>query len=161
MSTSETDEQRGTITTDMAARLLMVSKARIGQLEKMEYFQKIAKNRWNLAAVVQGYIKFLKDEERRSSKSAGASRIQSIRGDRLEMEMAEKRRQLVPVEDVRVVLDSAAGLMRSEMMAVPARFTRDVADRKRLDGIIATAMNKVADGMDEKAAAIQTGEDVD
>ena len=155
---ADKDDEAGVVSTEMASKLLMISAARLGQIEKMEYVKKVGRNRWNLVNLVQGYINFLRDEDRRSSKSAGASRIQSIRADQLEMDVAAKRRELVPIEDVRLILDSAAGLMRSEMMAVPARFTRDVGERKRLDGLMAAAMNKVADGMDEKATAIEANE---
>ena len=158
---AEADNEQGVISTEMAAKLLMISVARVGQIEKMEYIKKVGRNRWNLVNLVQGYINFLRDEDRRSSKSAGASRIQSIKADQLEMDIAAKRRELVAIDDVRLVLDGAAGLMRTEMMAVPARFTRDIAERKRLDTLMAEAMNTVADGMDEKAAKIAAGDALD
>lgn len=71
MTTGE--PQAGTITTAQAARLLMVSDERIRQLAKNGHIPKIAKDRFNLIVVVQGYIRFLKDEERRSSRTTTAS----------------------------------------------------------------------------------------
>lgn len=150
----------GQITTAQAAKLLMVSEAWIGKLHKMEYVPKAARGKWNLVAVVQGYIRFLKDEDRRSSKSASHSRMTDIKAERLEMQMKAERRELVPFEDTRLVLDTAAGLMQSSLMSIPAKFTRDIAERRRLEGMIAQALNDIADGMEKKAEALKKGGDV-
>lgn len=150
----------GQITTAQAAKLLMVSEAWIGKLNKMEYVPKAARGKWNLVAVVQGYIRFLKDEDRRSSKSASHSRMTDIKAERLEMQMKAERRELVPFEDTRLVLDTAAGLMQSSLMSIPAKFTRDIAERRRLEGMIAQALNDIADGMEKKAEALKKGGDV-
>ena len=150
----------GVITTTQAAELLMVSEAWIGKLHKMEYVPKVERGRWNLVAVVQGYIRFLKDEDRRRSKSASHSRMTDIKAERLEMQMRAERRELVQLGEAQLVLDTAAGLMQSSLMAVPAKFTRDIAERRRLEKLIAEALNGVADGIEAKATALKEGEDV-
>lgn len=150
----------GVVTTAQAAKLLMVSEAWIGKLHKMEYVPKVGRGQWNLVAVVQGYIRFLKDEDRRSSKSAAAARGRDVKTELLEMQMREKRRELVPRDDVLLVLDTAASLTQSTLMAVPAKFTRDIRERRRLEKLIADALNRVADGVDKKATALETGGDV-
>lgn len=160
MSERRSADQAGQITTAQAAKLLMVSEAWIGKLHKMEYVPKAARGKWNLVAVVQGYIRFLKDEDRRSSKSASHSRMTDIKAERLEMQMKAERRELVPFEDTRLVLDTAAGLMQSSLMSIPAKFTRDIAERRRLEGMIAQALNDIADGMEKKAEALKKGGDV-
>lgn len=160
MANRKTSEPAGTISTSQAAKLLMVSEMWVGKLHKMEYIPKAGRGKWNLVAVVQGYIRFLKDEDRRSSKSAAQSRITDIKAARLEMQMQADRRELVPLDDARLVLDTAASLMQSNLMAVPAKFTRDVKERRRLEAMIAEALGKIADGMDKKAAALTTGDEI-
>lgn len=150
----------GVITTSQAAKLLMVSEVWIGKLHKMEYVPKAGRGKWNLVAVVQGYIRFLKDEDRRSSKSASHSRITDIKAERLEMQMKAERRELVPFDDTRLVLDTAAGLMQSTLMAIPAKFTRDIAERRRLEALIVEALGGIADGIEKKADALKKGADV-
>ena len=150
----------GTITTQQAAKLLMCTEAWIGKLHKMEYFPKVGRGKWNLVAVVQGNIRFMKDEDRRSSKSASAARGRDVKTEMLEMQMQEKRRELVPLDDTRLVLDTAASLVQSQMMAVPAKFTREIAERRRLEKLIAEALGTVADGIEKKAAALKAGDDV-
>jgi phage terminase Nu1 subunit (DNA packaging protein) len=160
MADQKTSDPAGTISTSQAAKLLMVSEMWIGKLHKMEYIPKAGRGKWNLIAVVQGYIRFLKDEDRRSSKSAAQSRITDIKAARLEMQMQAERRELVPLDDTRLVLDTAASLMQSNLMAVPSKFTRDVKERRRLEAMIAEALCKIADGMDKKAAALTTGDEI-
>ncbi len=160
MASSKKPDAAGIISTGQAAKLLMVSEAWIGKLHKMEYVPKAGRGRWNLVSVVQGYIRFLKDEDRRSSKSASASRMTDVKIARLEMDMAKERHELVPMDDARLVLDTAASLMQSSLMAVPAKFTRDIAERRRLEALIAEAMSSVADGIEKKANALASGGDV-
>lgn len=160
MAHRKTSEPAGTISTSQAAKLLMVSEMWIGKLHKMEYIPKAGRGKWNLVAVVQGYIRFLKDEDRRSSKSAAQSRITDIKAARLEMQMQADRRELVPLDDARLVLDTAASLMQSNLMAVPAKFTRDVKERRRLEAMIAEALGKIADDIDKKAASLTTGDEI-
>jgi phage terminase Nu1 subunit (DNA packaging protein) len=138
----------------------MVSEAYIGRLAKMEYLSKAGRGRWSLVNVVQGYIRFLKDEDRRSSKSASASRMTEVRTSAIEMKMATERRELVPREDVNLVLDSAASLMQSALMAVPSKYTRNLAEKRKLEKLIADALGVVADGMEKKAKALEKGQDV-
>jgi len=160
MSDEKPQEPAGTITTQQAAKLLMVSEAWIGKLNKMEYIPKAGRSRWHLVAVVQGYIRFLKDEDRRSSKSASSSRMQDVKTERLEMQMRSERRELVEREDVNLVLDTAASLMQSSLMAVPAKYTRNMAERRKLEKLIADALGVIATGMEKKAAALAAGDDV-
>lgn len=156
----KTPDAAGTITTAQAAKLLGVSEAWIGKLHKMEYVPKAGRGKWNLVAVVQGYIRFLKDEDRRSSKSASASRMQDVKTARLEMQMKVESRELVPFEDAKLVLDTAAGLIRSSVMAVPAKYTRDLKERRRLEDLLAAALGQIATGIDRKAAALEEGDDI-
>lgn len=64
-------EQSGLIPIGQAARLLMISEERIRQLQKQGYIPKADKRGVvQLVGAVQGYLRYLKDDERRSAKSA-------------------------------------------------------------------------------------------
>ncbi|MDN2579017.1 hypothetical protein [Aquibium sp. ELW1220] len=69
-------EPSGLIPVGQAARLLMISEERIRQLVKQGYVPRSEK-RGNLQLVgsVPGYLRYLKDDERRSAKSAADSRV--------------------------------------------------------------------------------------
>ena len=158
----DTNDQTGfrRPTAAQAAKLLMVSEAWLGRLAKEGYIKKLERGRWNLVAVVQGHIRFLKDEERRNNKSAAHTRIQDIRAERLDLQLRAERRELVPLDDARLVLDTAAAEMRAKLMAIPPAFTREVEERRKLEALVVDALNEIADAMDQKAEALESG-DVD
>jgi predicted transcriptional regulator of viral defense system len=60
-------EGAGTITIDVAAKLLMVTPEWIRRLSKDGWIAKTERGRYRVVDVVQGYIRFLKDEARRVS----------------------------------------------------------------------------------------------
>ena len=157
MSEVDNELPAGVITTAQAAKLLMVSEAWLGRLAKEGYIRKLDRGRWNLVSVVQGHIRFLKDEERRGSKNASHTRIQDIRAERLDLQLRAERRELVPMDDARLVLDTAAAEMRAKLMAIPPAFTREVDERRKLEAVVVDALNEIADAMDQKAAALEAG----
>ena len=75
-------EHAGLIPIGQAARLLMISEERIRQLVKQGFIPKPEKRGFvQLVGAVQGYLRYLKDDERRSAKSAADSR--EVRGKTL------------------------------------------------------------------------------
>ena len=69
-------EHAGLIPIGQAARLLMISEERIRQLVKQGFIPKPEKRGFvQLVGAVQGYLRYLKDDERRSAKSAADSRV--------------------------------------------------------------------------------------
>ena len=156
-ATQSAADQAGTITTQQACRLLMISDERIRQIAKMGYIPKLAKGRYNLVELVQGYIKFLKDDDRRSSKSATASRMQDAKTAEIEMRLAEKRRELIPVEDAQAAVDVIVGKVRAEFSGLPARATRDMTLRRVLEAETNASLNRVADAVAASAEYFAKG----
>jgi len=59
--------------------------------------------------VVQGYIRFLKDEARRATKTAAHNRLQGIRAGREKLAVAQTERELVPLVEAMTLVDEVAG----------------------------------------------------
>lgn len=82
------------ITLEQAAALLKLTPRRVMQLVKEGWIQKTkARGGYALVAVVHGYIDFLQDEGRRTSKSAAESRVRDRRADEIEIRIMEKTRR--------------------------------------------------------------------
>lgn len=62
--------QTGTISGEQAARLLMISAERVRRLVNAEYITRAGVGRYPMVGVLQGYIRFLKNEERRTADRA-------------------------------------------------------------------------------------------
>ena len=84
-------EQSGLIPIGQAARLLMISEERIRQLIKQGYVPKCEKRGYvQLVGAVQGYLKYLKEDERRSTRSAADSRVRDAWALEIELRIDAK-----------------------------------------------------------------------
>lgn len=149
-------EQSGLIPIGQAARLLMISEERIRQLVKEGHVPRSEKRGYvQLVGTVQGYLRYLKDEERRSSKSAADSRVRDARALEIELRIAERSRELIPVEDALTDMAEFAGLVRSELAGLPARLTRLIDERQKVETEIDALLVRLAQKADEKASALE------
>ena len=149
-----------TVTLAEAMALLQLSKQRLGQLVKDGWIKRPpSRGRYGLADVVQGYIRFLRDDARRSSKSAAHSRLQDVRVRKEELAIAERERELVPLADAMNVIDRLNGGMIAGIRALPARLTRDVEMRARMQQEIDDFLHEMADEAAKFGAALRSGRD--
>jgi hypothetical protein len=120
--------QAGTVTTRELAALLEISGERIRQLAAEGWFKSSGKNRWNRDEVVAGYVKFLRDEDRRSSRSTAENRVREAKAREIEQRIAERARELIALSDALDTLDMIVGMVRTEMGGVaPPRDARSRA----------------------------------
>ena len=130
------------ITTKQAAQLIKTSDERIRQLCKDGWFQKQGHGKYHLVAVVQGYIDFLKDAERRASKSAASSRMQDLKTQKAALELQVAQRELLPRDDLYAASDFISATVKNEMLGLPARLTRDLDERAAIDNEVRNALNR-------------------
>lgn len=151
-------EPSGLIPIGQAARLLMISEERIRQLVKQGYVP-VSEKRGHVQLVgsVQGYIRFLKDDERRSSKSAADARVRDARAAEIERRMAREDRDIIMLEEAMAAYDFATGLYLESVSGLPARMTRNVSERRRLEAICDGERQRLADRFAEGASALRTG----
>lgn len=79
MAKDDQTRQVDTITDEQASALLMISQQRVRQLVRDGYIPRTARDTYPLVGVVQGYLRFLRDDERRSSRSARATNLNDAR----------------------------------------------------------------------------------
>jgi hypothetical protein len=149
--------QAGFITLEQACRLVMLSNERIRQLVKDGYIPKPAKNSYPLVGVVQGYIRFLRDEDRRSSKTAAESGLKAARQKEVELRIAERSRDLIDVREHSDIVDEMAGMFVAGLSALPARVTKDMAMRRQIEAGCDAIRNDIAALAAEKARDVGAG----
>jgi hypothetical protein len=137
-----------------ASKLLMCTPAWLGRLAKDGWIKPLGRGRYSVIDVVQGYIKFLKDENRRSSKSASHSRVQDARAAQIELQMAREKRDLVDIEDMQAFLSETLGTLRSELSGVAAASSRDLAVRDEIEKNINAAIGRCRSAFDAAAQAM-------
>ncbi len=152
-------EQGDLITLEVAARLLMISPERVRQLIKAGYIPRPAPGRTTIVGAVQGYIRFLKDEERRTSKTQADSRVRDARASEIELKIAERRRDLIPREEAEASADYLVGIINEELNGLPARVTRDIPLRRKIESEISASKGRIAKALESASDALETGRD--
>ncbi|WP_155734628.1 hypothetical protein [Brucella intermedia] len=148
-----------TLTAGQIAALLTLSIERVRQLVNAGYIPRIGKAKYPVVGAVQGYIRFLKDEEKRTSKSAADDNLKAARQREVELRIAKEEGRLVEMDDVEAVSSSILATLRAELAGLPASVTRDVKLReeieKGLNGAFARSQNKFR----EASEALRSGRD--
>lgn len=132
MAIAEQSRQSGTITAAQASALLMISQQRVRQLVRDGYIPRIARDAYPLVGVVQGYLRFLRDDERRSAKSASATNLNDARRQEIERRVAERDGELVDIDEARELYRELSGQIEKTLAALPRRAVRDPAMRQAI-----------------------------
>lgn len=152
-------EQAGMITAAQAAALLLVSPEWLRLLAQKGHFPKAVKGRYPLVAVVQGYVKFLKDEERAGTKVHAESGLKAARQREVELRIAKEEGRLVEMDEVEAVVASILSTLRAELGGVPASVTRDVGLRAEIEKAHNGAFARSQAKFSEASAALRSGRD--
>ena len=153
-------EQGDQITIEVAARLLMLSGERVRQLVKAGYIPLPTRGRTTIVGAVQGYIRFLKDEARKNTKSEAASRAVDARAREIDLKIAERRRELIPLTDALLAMDILVGETNAQLAGLPARITRDLTLRREIEARIDEAKGEIAKALTRGRGVAEKGGDV-
>ncbi|MCJ2108040.1 terminase small subunit [Methylobacterium sp. E-041] len=152
------------VSTADLAEILGVSARRIQQLAGSGILRKLGHGEWLLPECVQAFVEHkVQSEIRRTSKGEanGADRLKEIKARREELKLAREERELVPLVDAIFAMDQVAGVVVLQINNVPARFTRDLDERERLQAEIDDVLKSVASRIQKCAAALRADLDAD
>jgi len=149
-----------TITVAQAARLLMVSETWVRRLCGDGYLSRLPDGRLPIVGAVQGYIRFLKDDERRASKSAANHRLQDAKAEEVRARIAQKHDELMPIEDAEAVLDDLLKTVRARLAGLSNKITCDPAMRSQIKKELRDALARMADARVLSGEALRTGRDI-
>ena len=144
-----------TVDVETAAKLLMIGAERVRQLAKDGWIPKAARGKYPLVGVVQGYIKFLKDEQRRASKVAADAEIKAERARGLRLKNDKDEGRVIDVEEALGTLDEVVGELRTGINAVPARVTRDLKLRDKIEKEIDASFERCRRRLERTAAKLE------
>lgn len=150
----------GEIDGKTAARLLMCTEQWFLKLVKDGWIERASRGRYKIVSVVQGHIKYLQDETRRTQKTASASRVQDARASQIEMQTARELGKLVDVEDVLTWQGEILGTLARELTGVPAASTRDLELRAEIEKHLHGAVERCRNQFEEAWALLQSGKPV-
>lgn len=128
-------DQKTEVTATVLGKALGLSRKRVEQLAAENVVPRSGKGRFPLLAGVAGYVSWLRAEDRQSSKSAAASRLQDQRSEEIELRLIEKRKTLVEQAKAEAfaVIDDFAGALRTDLLTIPSQVTKDIALRRQIE----------------------------
>lgn len=146
------EQSPGAITLEQAAKLLMVTPQWVMKLRRDGWIS----SPYTVVGVVQGYIKYLKDEERRTSKTAANSEARDLRAEEIKLRIVEKENALVrhAREEVVAFIDVYLGPLKADLFSIPARVTKDIPLRRKLESEINGAFTAAHRRLTAEAARV-------
>jgi hypothetical protein len=111
---------------------------------------------YRICDVVQGLIKYKDNEDRRANKSV-ALRLTELKVRKLELDNARRERELVPADDAIAVVDLVCGSIRTHLGGLPARYTRDLMERRRLGSEIDRCLSAVSADLAKAMELLKNG----
>jgi len=148
-----------TLTATQIAALLSLSIERVRQLVNSGYVPRVGKAKYPVVGAVQGYIRFLKDEERRSTKSATDNGLKAARQREVELRIAKEEGRLVDMDDVEVAFSTILGTLRAQLSGVAASVTRDMKLRSAIDDAQNVAFSNAQKKFHDASVALRAGHD--
>ena len=111
---------------DTIAKLLDLTPRRVQQLAAEGAIPKAERGKYDLVGAVRGYIKHLRamaqaGDSGAEDYSAQRARLTRARADMAEMEREQLRKELIPADDIEGAWLAVTGIMRSRLLAIPAK----------------------------------------
>lgn len=146
------------ISTAQAGVLLGLSQERIRQLCASGYIARHRKGFTTATAAVQGYIRFLKAEARKTPASTAASRSHAAKASLIEASTARRRAELIDLSEAEHVIARIASTAISRLRKTPSDKALSASTRKVMAAEIAAACRAIEKARDRALAALNTGD---
>jgi hypothetical protein len=102
------------------------------------------------------YMAWLRDPQRRSAKAEADAQLRRLKAEALELKIAREAGELMVYAEHCEIIDEICALVRWELEALPARLSRDIIERRRIELAINETLNRLADQLEERAKAAET-----
>lgn len=145
------------IDTATAAALIDVTPRRLQQLVGEGYVKSAGRGRWSLVNVVQGYIRSLRDANKRAAARADEDEMRALKLREKRRVVEEAERLLIPTEAAVDALEKIVGHVRAEVTSLPARMTRDPALKRELEGHANEILAGLAKRLGEAGESLRAG----
>jgi hypothetical protein len=147
----------GALKIEQAAGLLRLSVRRINQLIQEGWIKRDSAGTLTIVAAVHGYLDFKDEEIKRIQLKASYNEVRRARAHEISLRTAKQERELIPREEAEEFVQLLIGEVVSRLLGLPARYTRDVNDRKQLETLVASVRAEVADIAAKYGEAFRTG----
>ena len=137
-----------------AAQLFGRTSRWLSGLTTAGFIARPGRNGYTLSAICRGVVGYFEAQRERNSKAAAANRATEARTREIELRIAERKRELIPVDEARAVVSEMAAMVRAEFAGLPAKFTRDIDERRRLEQEIDGSFERLAAAAGRASASL-------
>lgn len=140
------------------AKHLDLSRQRVPQLVDEGVIKANDDGSFDLDACRLAYIRWLRGEDRRATKSAADSRLRDMKAEEVQLRMDEKRGVLLAAGQAEAVkvIDEFFGGLKADLLAIPARVTTDIATRRKIEDGLNQAFGAAAKRAIDAADRVET-----
>lgn len=156
-----TEPKVQTLSGDQAAALLGKSRAWFFERVKEGHIPKEAKGRYSVVAIIRGVMAYYDHILTKQSKSQSAARATEARAVEIEQRVRMRDRELIPIDEASQAMDLVVGAVNSELTGLPARVTRDVALRQKIEDELNGSKGRIAAALRKGQSAAQSGRGLD
>ncbi|TIS83332.1 MAG: hypothetical protein E5W88_30155 [Mesorhizobium sp.] len=157
MSEKASQSGQTTINVSQLSRLLDLTPRRVQQLVQQGVIPKVGRDAYPLVGAVQGYLRWLTDDDRRIAGSASAQRVANARADEIEARIREKMKDLVPIEDQRMTVATLLEIVKRELADLPVRLPLHI--RSAIRAAIAASIARIEKTAAQAIKMVQSGRD--
>jgi hypothetical protein len=150
--------EAGTVTAGQAARLLMLSPRRLRQLAADGHIPSAVRGRYPLAAVITGYLRFLKASIERSADNPGAG-LASAKEKEIRLRLAQREATLIDASDAEAFHSFSARLYRDELAGLGKSVSRDPIIACQIDAALTAALDRFDKRFAEALPKFKRGDD--
>lgn len=159
MAKAKPTENDGIVNAETLGRLLMVTDRHVQRLAKEGVFETKGRGKYPMVPCIHAYIRHLKEENKTQTRVAGDNRLRDARAKEIELRVAKSDRSIIDLSEAQDIVDKMAGAFLQSMVGLPARITRNVNERKRIENICDKVRKKLADRFAEISESVQSGVD--
>jgi len=144
--------------TTTLAMVFGMQQTRVSQISHDGWYKQLegTRGKYNWVEACRGYIKYLKDADRRSSKSSSESRIRDAKARDIEVRTQQRLARLVPLTAYEEMIDGIAGMVRSEFAGLAAASTRDLTMRRIIEREVNARLRRIAEYAMAQAIRLET-----
>lgn len=136
---------------DTISKLLLLTPRRVNQLVNEGIIPRAERGRYELVAVVQAYVKYLREKAVRGDISDEyanhRTRLLKARADMAEMEQAQLENKLVPTADIEQAWGEVLNACRAKLLAIPTKTATEVLASENINEIKAILKSAVTEAL--------------
>ena len=147
------------ISLDAAAALLGLHIDQFRTVGKGGFYPKARPGYVKLGDAVKGAVNYYKAKVYDAQRNAARNRVSDARAEEITLRISEKKRELIPKDDVFLAFDTVLAAVRDEFRGLGAKSTRDVVLKRKIDFEVNASFARIAKALEVSLKFVKTGDD--